>query len=51
MLRLGVDGWESVEEDGAVGTTWQYMPQFRVLNKVCAALDIRAGKWALHIGA
>ena len=22
MLRLGVDGWESVEEDGAVGTTW-----------------------------
>lgn len=22
MLRLGVDGWESVEEDGTVGTTW-----------------------------
>lgn len=22
MLRLGVDGWESVEEDGAMGTTW-----------------------------
>lgn len=22
MLRLGVDGWESVEEDGTIGTTW-----------------------------